>query len=218
MLVGLWLVSIMARATALLRWRHRLPLFTLFIVATTGEELTYLYLLLTGTRYTPMQTSLAPWFVALRFIVALEAYAWLATCLPRFRRVAVWLTAPLAIGFLLLAVWGGPVQQIELAASRGLLLVVSVSLFLHKAIGTEHKSALWHAACLWLVFASAGVGWLFPRTPWIGAPLMFGGQIAAAMLWLWKVQDPPTWREPEPTATPEEACEALEDLRKAAGK
>ena len=66
--------------------------------------------------------------------------------------------------------------------------------------------------------ASAGVGWLFPRNPWIGAPLMFGGQIAAAALWWWKVQDPPTWREPEPTVTPEEAREAIDDLRKAAGR
>jgi hypothetical protein len=215
-LVGLWLASILARATALIRWRYRLPLFLFCVAATTAEELTYLYMLKSGVRYTPLQTTLAPWFVALRFLVAMEAYAWLAACLPRFRRFAVMIGVPLILGFLLLAAWGGPVHAIELAASRGLLLVVSASLALHKIIGTEHKSALWHAACLWLLFAASGAGWLFPRQPWIGAPLMFGGQILATGLWIRKVQDPPTWEEPVATVTPTEARVAVGKAKAAA--
>lgn len=220
-MIALWLASVLARAAQAVRFgRFLLPCFILFTVAAVAEESVYLWRVTHGQRFGSLQQSIAPWLAGLRILAAAEAFWWLATSLPKFRRPAFGLMALCAAlsWWLSRSAGGSGIQHVEIATAFGLISFLGLTMLVHSAIGTEAKSALWHAGLFGLAALANGGGWLFQSSRSVGMWVMFGGQIAAAALWLWKVRTPPTWREPEPTVTPEEAREAIEDLRKAAGR
>lgn len=217
-MVTLWLASILARAAQCVRFgRYLLPFFILFTAATVAEESEYIWRFWHHERFGAMQELVAPWIAGLRILAAVEAFWWLASSLPRFRRPGSALMAICGA----VAWWasrnadGSGIQHLEIATAFGLIAFMGLTLIIHSAIGTEAESAMWHAGLFGLAAIANGGGWYFQRSPAIGMWVMFGGQVLAAGLWLRKVRTPPTWREPEPTATQEEAREAIEDLREA---
>lgn len=204
-MLTLWILALLARFGQLVECIVRFPLlpfFGFFAAASICEDGYYIHSIRVLHDATGEQKALAPIMAILRILAALEATLWLSTALPRFERYGRRLTAGCFILAAALALTMGPkgggLQRLEVATSAGLVMFLALHLWFHAAIGNEARSAMWHAGLFGLAMAANGAGWWFMRNPAIGAPLMFGGQIVAAILWCWLVRTPPTWREPVP--------------------
>lgn len=221
--LGLVLIvgNILARLAAMPRlytWARRrtpLPLFSLFMLAAIGQAVTVQTAWWAFHRidiYKSVQQSMFLPMTALQACSIIESAWWLATCLPRFRKIGcVIMVISAAISFVAARPTGSSASDIELGLGIGLATFVCLTLAVHKVIETECRPALWHAGCLGAMSLFNGFVWALQGNRTL-MTLAYVLQVVSSVVWLFTVINPPNWIPPEPTVTEEEALESIRDI------
>lgn len=165
--------------------------------------------------YKYVQQNMFSYMTGMQITTILEAYWWLATCLPRFRKIGTGLMVGCAIvSYLVARPTGHSYSDVELGFGFGLATFVCLTLAFHRAFGTDCKDAMWHAGCLGGLSLFNGVVWsLQPDRALM--TLSYALQVGASLLWLIKVKAPPTWKEPLPEGTESDVAEAIRQMEQA---
>jgi hypothetical protein len=191
------------------KWLTKLPCFVLMIAASILHSLVVLYIRATGTleQHEAFHAACSPWVALLRTGAALEAFAWFAYSLPRFRRpglltLALCLTAGLCIDLIAepSRPIGGWLSRLEVWSALGLGASLLTACFLFELIGEANQSAIAHGTALTTFFLLHGVGWALYRVGWwqAGGNVVVMASPIMAYLWLLNVNEPPKWKAPLP--------------------
>jgi hypothetical protein len=164
--------------------------------------------------YKAVQSQMFLPMTCLQIISIFEAFWWLVTCLPNFRKVGCWLMFLLVLASLAFTrPTLGSVAEMEQTCGFALAIFVGCTIMVHRVIGTDCKPALWHAGCLGAVSFFHGIVWGLQGSRTL-MTLSYVLQIGASIMWLWMVRAPPTWKEPEAKPYNEEGVNrAWEEFR-----
>jgi hypothetical protein len=165
--------------------------------------------------YKAVQQQMFSIMTGMQIAVILEAFWWLVTCLPRFRKIGgVLMVACAFLSYVVARPTGHSYSDLERGFGFGLATFVCLTLGVHRVIGTECKPALWHAGCLGGLSLFNGMIWsLQPDRALM--TLSYVLQVGASAMWLLKVKAPPTWKEPVPVGTEKDVTDAIRRMEQA---
>lgn len=189
-------------------WLFRLPCFSLFCVISCVQSALLSVNLSAPPKYIAIQSAFGPFMTVLQIAAGLEAFVWLARCLPNFVKPGSALLAAIIFASVIIERWSAPSGPIIEGVYRclafinrgvgiGLGLALIFALMAFSAFPRVPSSARWHAACLAAIGLGNGLGWqLLSRWTIMVSIIM------AFSAWLVTVDHPPTWKEIEPGCDP----------------
>lgn len=185
------------------RLAGKLILFSAFLFAATAQQIALTCLYGNLTAYFWIRDTFAVFLAALQAVACCEAFWWLVTSLPKFRKIGAALLAVLIVVASAVERWTAPtafsahVTALDrgVGLSLGAVLAAGVLLLRFKSVS---RSARWHAICLAGLGTGNAIGWQM-----LSPGIILTTVIAAFGLWAWNVREGPTWVEPAAQAIDE---------------